>query len=492
MQVKMKIVIEQENAIFAKILGPFDLIHEISDYFTFEVPSANFIKKRANMHSWDGKIRLLKRHKYLYVGLIPELFRFLERRGGVQATVNLDKFYKIHNYNEEYVSSWIKNEFGLPGKFVLRDYQRAIIENGIQEKRAVFLSATSSGKSLCIYGLTKFWFDHLEEPKILIIVPSINLVTQLNSNFLEYGWKHPDLISQYYYDSPLKSVNNPIIISTWQSACKWSRNVLSQFNVVIFDEVHVAKAKEISKFLESVNNAHIRYGFTGTLDDVQIHHFIIEGLFGPKQEIINMSELIDQGFATQLKVIPVAIKHSNVKEKGFFKYADEIRYIINNERRNKFLLTLASTLEGNTMILFGRISHGKTLYDMAKRLFPDKKVYLIYGETDGELREQIRRATNSDFSGNTLIIASVQVFSVGVDIPTLKNLVLAHPTKSKIRLFQSIGRILRKHTIKEVCNFYDIGDDFRTENQYTWHHFLKRLHYYISSGLKFKVKKIEL
>jgi superfamily II DNA or RNA helicase len=47
----------------------------------------------------------------------------------------------------------------------------------------LLLSPTASGKSLIIYLITRY----LNESKCLIIVPNISLVTQLASDFADYG-----------------------------------------------------------------------------------------------------------------------------------------------------------------------------------------------------------------------------------------------------------------------------------------------------------------
>ena len=486
-----KITITQKNAVWAYVSGPFSLMKELSEYFSFTVPNYEFMKRKGKMSSWDGKIRLLKysggKNK-IYIGLLPYLTRYIRNNTQDIIEVNLSKFYQ-EDVSDSAISSFIE-DMKLP--YNLRDYQEQIIREGIKEKRAVFVSATSSGKSICIYALTKFWLENYPKspPKILIIVPSINLVTQLYTQFLEYsknnGFDVSGLVSKRFYDSDSKNTDTPIIISTWQSVYDLPEQFLSTFDVIIFDEVHIAKAKEISKFLEKTTKALVRYGFTGTLDDEKVHHFIIEGLFGPKLEIINLSTLIESGHATDINIYALELIHPNkIKHKT---YHDEISYLVNDQKRNQFIINLAKKTKGNTLVLFFQILHGEALYQMAKSQIPEKNIYLIYGQTDAELREKFRVLTNLDMDGKTVIIASIQIFSVGVDIPNLKHLVLAHPTKSKIRLLQSIGRILRKDKNKNICIFYDLGDNLFYSNN----HFMKRLKYYLKERFPIKTKRIVL
>lgn len=484
------ITIKQIDNVWMRIIGPYDALMKLRDHFTFEVPNAEFIKRRLGIgRAWDGKIRLLRKDR-LYIGLLPEVCKILSNLG-YKYILEFNSFLKDKAIEKDYIEKFIDD---LNLSFSLRDYQKNIIIDAIQEKRATIVSATSSGKSVCIYGLVKFWYEHLENPKILIIVPSINLVEQLRQNFIEYSannnWGVEDVVTRLYFERKNKDfdVNAPVTISTWQSVYKLRPEILSRYNMILFDEVHVAKAKEISKFLEKLTGAAVRYGFTGTLDDEKLHHFIIEGLFGPVINAVGLNELIDEGYATPLKIFAIKLNYGKrVKRVG--NYQDEISYIINSYPRNKFIIDMVKNLNGNSMILFSRISHGKDLYSLAKREIGGKKnIYLIYGETEAELREQARQLTIKDHDGNSVIIASIQIFSVGVDIPSLKNLILAHPTKSKIRLLQSIGRILRKHQSKDTCIFFDLGDSL----YYTQEHFLQRLKYYINENLTYKVKEVDL
>ena len=51
--------------------------------------------------------------------------------------------------------------------------------------------------------------------------------------------------------------------------------------------------------------------------------------------------------------------------------------------------------------------------------------------------------------------------STGVNIKRLHHVIFASPSKSRVRVLQSIGRGLSKGKGKEECILYDIADDFR-------------------------------
>lgn len=93
-----------------------------------------------------------------------------------------------------------------------------------------------------------------------------------------------------------------------------------------------------------------------------------------------------------------------------------------------------------------------------------------------------------------IIIASFGTTSTGVNIPNLKNIIFASPTKSKIRTLQSIGRVLRISKTKNEAVLFDIADDLsgkRKKINYTLKHFKERIRIYAKEQFKFKIYTVE-
>ena len=68
------------------------------------------------------------------------------------------------------------------------------------------------------------------------------------------------------------------------------------------------------------------------------------------------------------------------------------------------------------------------------------------GKNKAKDREAWRKYMDS--KENVLLIATYGIFQQGINIKSLRNLILASPFKSKIRVLQSIGRALRLHADK--------------------------------------------
>ena len=82
-------------------------------------------------------------------------------------------------------------------------------------------------------------------------------------------------------------------------------------------------------------------------------------------------------------------------------------------------------------------------------------------------REKVRELMEKE--DGCVIIASYGTFSTGINIKNLHNIVFASPSKSKIRVLQSIGRVLRTSKDKVNATLFDIADDlsYKKRENYT-------------------------
>jgi superfamily II DNA or RNA helicase len=230
-----------------------------------------------------------------------------------------------------------------------------------------------------------------------------------------------------------------------------------------------------------MTNTPYRVGTTGTLDGTKTHKLVLEGLFGPVYKVTTTRELMDRDQLANLKIYCLVLQYSDEikKQNKDLKYPEEMDFIVQYENRNRFIRNLALDQKGNTLVLFQFVEkHGKTLYDMIHNKDSARRVFFVYGGTDTEQREQIRKITEGE--DDAIIVASYGTFSTGININNLHNVIFASPSKSRIRNLQSIGRGLRRGGKKTECKLYDIGDDMTWKNRknYTLLHMVERLKIY--------------
>ena len=487
-----KIIIVNENEAFVRIICEDGIAYELREAFTFQVPGYQFTPQyKARL--WDGKIRLFDvRSKQLYRGLVPYVAKFCEER-------NYDWDYENEAYDEEF-SLAEANEFveKLRPKHAPRDYQLDAFVHAIRTRRSLLLSPTASGKSLIIYLLARF-LSHRRLKKGLIIVPTVSLVEQLTSDFKDYsetnGWNVNANIHKIYQGQE-KDTDKFLTISTWQSIYKMPKQWFAQFDFVIGDEAHQFKAKSLTDIMTGLTNAKYRIGTTGTLDGTKTHKLVLEGLFGAVRKVITTKELMDAKHLAEFQIKCLLLRHSEsiCQAAKNFTYQQEIEYLVLNEGRNKFISNLAISLDGNTLVLYQYVDkHGRILQKLiSEKIDSDRKVFFVSGDTDVDIREEIRKIVESET--NAIIVASFGTFSTGINIRNLHNIIFASPSKSRIRNLQSIGRGLRKSDTKDSAQLFDIADDMRYKKHenYTLKHFAERIKIYTEEKFSFKVYKIEL
>ena len=477
---------------------------ELSEFFTFKVPGAEFMPSYRN-RVWDGKIRLLcARTNKIYAGLYDYIKAFAEAEGREYTIEDVDNpFYGPPRSNQQIDLSFIKDiPLSSKGNPIRpRDYQEEAIGHALSNKQSLLVSPTASGKSLIIYLICR-WYLQNHNDKILIVVPTTSLVEQMASDFADYSETDDSFDSEStvhkIYGGGTRSIPSEkrIVISTWQSIFKQEKNWFSSFGCVIGDEAHNFKAKSLTSIMTKCTEAEYRFGTTGTLDGSSVHELVLQGVFGPKYYVTTTRDLMDSGSLASLNINVLLLKYpeSVRKELKGSKYHDEIDFIVTNEKRNKFIRNLALDQTGNTLVLFQFVEkHGKPLHDLIRsKASEDRHVFYVSGETDVDGREQVRQITERE--NDAIIVASQGVFSTGVNIRNIHNIIFASPSKSQIRVLQSIGRGLRKSDDGRDTVLYDLADDLHwgKKKNYTLNHSAERIRIYSREHFKFKIYEVPL
>ena len=458
---------------------------ELADFFTFEVPGAKFMPMVRN-RMWDGKIRLFSpANGEIYVGLLPYIKEYCKSKNVIYTIEKgvEDERDVMGTVVRGFIKSLKPKSRGRSLK--IRDYQIEAFRMAIARNRALLVSPTASGKSFIIYALVRYY--QIAGHRTLILVPTTSLVEQMYTDFEDYGWSSGTYCQKVYQGYTTK-IEKDVVISTWQSVYKMPKKYFEQFGCVIGDEAHMFKAKSLTGIMTKLHQCKYRFGLTGTLDGTQTHKLVLEGLFGTAEKIVSTKELIDKKTLANLKIKCITLKHPEKRER--MTYAEEIDYLVSHKSRNNFILGLCNTISGNTLCLFQLVEkHGKILYEGMKG---SENVYFVYGGTDTDQREKIRGLVEGHKNSTT--IASYGTFSTGINIRNINNIVLASPSKSKIRVLQSIGRGLRTSSVKDSILIFDIADDisYKERRNFTLNHFFERINIYNEEEFNYEISKVKI
>jgi len=497
--------VHKVNESFIKVFSDQSTESDIKDYFTFKVPGYQFSPKYKN-RLWDGTISLFNiRTKLLPIGLYNRLLTFCkdndievevvptERFSCIQEDIDVD-LTDIKDFVDS-LNLWSKS-----GPITTRDYQLDAIHHSIINRRATLISPTSSGKSLIIYCIIRWILEEDPDTRILLLVPNVSLVNQMMGDFREYASQsdfNVDTMCQKLYSGQNKELSKRVLITTWQSFTKIANDkvngpkILSLYRGVICDEAHTSKGAVVQSILEKCVHSTYRIGTTGTIDNNQIHQLVIEGFLGPIYRVTTTKELMDSSQVSSLKIKALILKYPEEDAKFVKKleYPDEVKWLIINDNRNRFLVNVARSLTGTTLLLVrNRDTHAKVLYESLKTL-SDKPVYYVAGDVSADAREIIRLTANVE---DCIIVATYQTMAVGVNIPNIKNVIFGSPSKSSITVLQSIGRGLRLHSDKDFMTLIDIVDDLRykSKENYAYLHAIERLTIYKKEQFDISIKEI--
>jgi len=469
------------------------ILMEVSEHYTFFAEGYRFMPQYRNKQ-WDGKIRLYaNRTRLLPHGLVENLLGWAKARG---YSVEVGDEVAPRPVDFDSIDQFIH---GLNLPFDVRAYQVEAFKSIIKDQRKLIISPTGSGKSLIAYLATR-WFLENHDGKVLLIVPTTSLVEQMSKDFEDYSkqnhWNSEENIHKIYSGKDKVDFKARIVITTWQSIFRLSKEWFEPFEMAICDEAHTAKAKSLNTIMGNLSKAWMRIGTTGTLDGTQVHELVLEGHFGPKKKVISTHQLIENQTLAQLSIHCVLFEYPQDERKVIskLKYADEVDHISRHEKRNKFIKNLSLECKGNTLVLYQFVEkHGKPLFEMiSKGVKEGRRVFFVSGAVDASKREEIRELTEKE--SNAIIVASMGCFSTGINIKSLNNIILAAPTKSQIRLLQSIGRGLRKCKGGKPTKVYDLSDDFSWKKKvnYTMKHAAERIKIYQKERFKYKLHKVPM
>ena len=467
---------------------------EIYDAFSFFVPGYKYMPA-FRRKVWDGQIHMLnKMNGEINAGLFKQIKTFAAERGyGIaleDSPFGLPNERNAVNHLE--TLKWISSLDNLP--FLPRDYQYDAFTHAVENKRAVLISPTGSGKSFIIYLLLR-WYTNLHAKKVLIVVPTTGLVEQMYKDFADYGYNSEENC-HIIYSGKDKDTDKSIVVSTWQSIHKMGPKWFEQFGMVIGDECHGFKAKSLSSIMNKSINAEYRFGTTGTLDGTQVHKLVLEGLFGPVHRVTTTAALQEKKTLAKLDIDIIQLQYSKEIRDSLkdASYQEEIDFLVSCEARNRFLRNLACSLDGNTLVLFNLVEkHGKVLRDLIEdKLKNGRRLFYVSGETKTSDREAVRKIVEKQ--SDAVVLASLGTFSTGINIRNLHNIIFASPSKSQIRVLQSIGRGLRVAEDGRDTRLYDVADDLRSSGKpnFTLRHSADRIKIYEAEKFPFKITEVKI
>lgn len=488
------------NEVYFQLDGDTSALMDIADHFKWKAANAKY-HPRVKAKIWDGFVSLLEKNGCLFpIGMYWELARFC-KSWGFDLVADMEPVSPGSITRPDIVNlfDWISiDDPWNPGqKMDIRSYQMETVYRCLRHRRVNVISPTSSGKTVMIYAIARY-LEALKK-RLVVVVPNISLVSQGAGDFASYGYERE--VGQISGGADKRLVHQTTF-TTWQSlqvTMKRNPSWFEQIDAFIADEAHGVKENAVvTKMLKLCVNAKWRFGFTGTFPEQELTEKSLIGLIGPKFVSTTITELEDSGHVAPLKINICGIDYPKEAKALLNKmkkdaapatrYRVEKQFIMERftDHRNKKIGDIIEKQvkkDENALVLFEGNVYGRSIEQALEKRFPDKNVFIIYGDIKDDEREAIKEVMKK--TGGNILVASYGTFSTGINIPYINHMVFASSSKSMIRVIQSIGRGIRLHSSKKYAYLWDLVDDFG-KRSYSMKHMVERLRIYTSVGYDYR------
>ena len=438
-----------------------ELFKALYELYSYNVPGATY-SPAYKRRQWDGKQHFITKSGVFRTGLLQSL---------------LDDLKKIDCEPEikyDFSTTFEKHELiSIPG-FTYYNYQEELIKQGLDKKRGIIKSPTGSGKTLIMAGLVKA----LGNKKMVILFNAKQLLTQSYEFLTEAcGIKNVGLCYGEGF------IEGDIMLCTVQSIEKILDTHLDEAEVLMVDECHeFGNGKNTLAAIQSFPNATYRIGFTATPPSDHIPRKNLEGALGPVWQVINTSDLVEEGKLTKpiIQLIDRPYEASGVDEDlGYLDVYDD--YIVHNDKRNNIIKEIVDDIKqknkrARILILTKSLDHGRAL----ENLLGGKCQFLEGDNSIGERYQAISRFRRH--RGSSVLIGT-KIMQTGINIEEITHFINARGMKSEIATLQALGRALRRHKTKDQVFVYDFLD----KEKYLREHSLARKRHYKKEGHTIKI-----
>jgi len=454
-------------------------------------------KQARQWAEWDGKFSVFNKYKF-GTGILGDVIMYLYDRGYDVKLIDQmevpESQHKLFNKYSTYFDD--KEDLLRQNNVQLWEHQQNAYQKLADDDfRGVLQIATAGGKTITACYI----IGSLQVPT-LIIVEKKEIMEQWIDKINDwFTWKESKIKGAsgriwYAGDDPVVVLSTSRLLQSVMKSKHSSKSnavrnkMLQKFvkntDLLIYDEVHHAAAREARKVISKIPAYH-RIGLTATAnirEDNADYEYL--ALIGNVVYNFTPTELVDAGKGTQIEIKILSPSY----DPDWFKTISKMRnyndvfeaFIVNNEVRNASILkTVLEEVENDNtvMILVDRVAHARQLAANLGETIAD----FTWSGEDTDIRRQ--KVANFKSGDVPAFFCTYSLGGEGFDYPDLNVLILAGG-RSETKIRQSLGRIMRLKSDGSNATLYDFAD---TVNPFR-DHFIDRMKVYKSEDV-FVVKE---
>lgn len=284
--------------------------------------------------------------------------------------------------------------------------------------------------------------------KILFIVRRKHLCFQTYKRFINKFRIHTISLLMSGYDSEWKSYADIYVASVdtlYRRLDKKGNLLFSECDLIFIDEAHDATSNTYKKILEFFKNKFI-IGMTAT--PFYIGSFKAHTFWDSVVQPITATEMQDKGYLCSMDFYtpPTRILYEKLTvAQGEYTSSSVFKEVNKKELYGDFIKYFKEYGFGRKTITFCmNIKHAIEIEKILKQNFNLENIIRI--DSDLEEKEQFflkRNLDNYIEKDLSFHIINVNMFSTGIDIPSLEVGFMIRPTKSLVLWYQQLGRLMR-------------------------------------------------
>lgn len=313
----------------------------------------------------------------------------------------------------------------------LRDYQKDALAAWRDKQDGIIVAPCGAGKTTIGMGAIESL-----DTKALVLVHTKDLADQWMTRCEEQIGVSASLVGSGTNDD-----SSSVVIALFQSlATREFRELMQwgkQFGLVIIDEAHHVPADTFAAVMMAMP-ARYRLGLTATPNRPDGLTPILHWHLGPTCWEITNEHLISMGLIMAPR-IEWLFTGWNIEQ--HLEWSALVTRMAEDPDRNQLILERVKELvqDGRqVLVLSGRVNHCLSL---AESLQEDGiEAAPLVGKMTKKARAEVIEAARN---GTMSVITATTIADEGLDIPNLEAVVLTTPTKSKGRIQQRIGRVMR-------------------------------------------------
>lgn len=302
------------------------ILDELVEAFTVDNPSSFYSRQYG--YAGESKLYNINQFGYFLPGLLFDVLEWIKTQYGSLQYLAVSK--QCANYINDFIKPlerYITGQFeitdladdtGRGEKFETRAYQDEAVDALFRKGfgRGLIEIPTAGGKS---YILANFVWNVMRyfnsAARTLIIVPSVQLVDQLQKDFCEYGIDGRLIAKLRGGMSKREKRENDvlkaqIVVASRQSLQEHMKEIPPP-DILICDEAHTCLAKSTSEMIQNVK-ARIRIGCSGTLPRDKYKFRQLVGMFGRVVYRENPMDLQNGGFISKLRITVYSVFDKSV------------------------------------------------------------------------------------------------------------------------------------------------------------------------------------